>query len=179
MKTMNKEFYATKQDLSPGLQRIESEVIFQYVLRGMFSSPTPTIYFSVFDIPDLGVSRYGNAIGDDVFLVMEAGTEITVEEVPQRKGGILYDIGLMENPTAFGFQPGGQFGDKTIILGCVATATGNPTSLARSKWFWRVLSKGFKNVHGYYVGPEAYKLLEQRWRLTSATQSPPEFDLHL
>jgi hypothetical protein len=111
---------------------------------------------------------------------MERGADITVEEVPQEKGGVLYDISLVENPTTFAFKPAGQFGDKTIIVGSVDTATGDPTSIARCKWFWRGLSKGFKKVQGYYyVGPEAYRLLNQGWRLTAATQSPPEFDLRI
>jgi hypothetical protein len=143
----------------------------------MFSSPQPTIYFSALDIPDLGIARYGQ--GEDDYLVTEAGMEITVEEVPQEKGGVLYDIGLMENPTAFAFQPAGQFGERTIILGSVETATGDPTSIASCKWFWRELGKGFKRVNRYYVGPEAYRLLEQGWRLTEATQCPPEFDLRI
>jgi hypothetical protein len=179
MKTIQKQFYATRQDLLPGLQRLESEVKLQYVLMRMCSSSTPIGFFSAFDIPDLGVARHGHYISEDDFLVTEAGVEINVEEVPQEKGGVLYDIGLLENPTAFGFQPGGQFGDKTIILGSVATATGDPTSIACCKWFWRGLSKGFKNVKGYYVGPEAYRLLEQGWRLTLATQCPPDLDLRI
>lgn len=178
MKSIDKQFYATRQDLLPGLHRLESEVPLQYVLREMSPSPTPIIFLSALEIPGLGVTQYDQ--GGDVFLVMEKGTDITVEEVPQLKGGVLYDIGLAQNPTAFAFQPAGQFGEKTLIVGSVGTATGDPKSLALCKWFWRGLSKGFKKVQGYYyVGPEAYRLLEQGWRLTAATQSPPEFDLRI
>jgi hypothetical protein len=179
MKAIQREFYATQQDLLPALQRLESEIKLQYVLRGMFPSPTPTIYFSASDISNFGISRYGDSIGEDVFLVMGKGLDITVEEVPQEKGGVLYNIGLMENPMAFSFKPAGRFGEKTIIAGCVGTATGHSSSLALCKWFWRGLSKGFKKVNGYYVGPEAYRLLEQGWRLTAATQCPPEYDLRI
>jgi hypothetical protein len=145
----------------------------------MSPSPTPIIFFSAFEIPGFGVSRHGDYSGEDVFLVMEKGVEITVEEVPQQKGGVLFDIGLMENPTAFSFKPAGRFGEKTIIQGCVGTATGNPKSIASCKLFWRGLSNGFKKVNGYYVGPEAYRLLEQGWRLTPATQCPPDLDLRI
>jgi hypothetical protein len=179
MKTFQRQFYATRPDLLPGLQRLESEVKLQYVLRGMFPSPTPTVFFSALDIPDLGVARYGDYSHEQEWLVMEEGAEITAEEVPQAKGGVLYDIGL-ENRTAFAFEPAGQFGEKTIIVGSVGTATGDPTSLARCSWFWRGLSKEFKKVKGYYyVGPEAYRLLEHGWRLTLATQCPPDLDLRI
>jgi hypothetical protein len=179
MKTFQRQFYATRQDLLPGLLRLESEVKLQYVLMGMFTSPTLTGFFSASDIPDLGVARHGHYISEQEFLVTEVGVEILVREVPQQKGGVLYDIGLMANPTAFAFQPGGQFEDKTIILGSVDTATGDPTSLALCKRFWRALSKEFTRVQRYYVGREAYRLLEQGWRLTLATQCPPDLDLRI
>jgi len=174
-----KQFYATRQDLLPGILGLESEVKLQYVLRGMFSSPTVTGFLSASDIPDLGIARYGDYGHEQKWLVTEAGVEICVREVPQQKGGVLYDIGLMANPTAFAFQPAGQFEGKTIILGSVDTATGDPSSLALCKRFWRALSKGFRKVRMYYVGPEAYRLLEQGWRLTLATQRPPDLDLRL
>jgi hypothetical protein len=177
MKTIHKDFYATRQDLLPGLQRLESEVELQYVLREMSPSPTPIIFLSALDIPGLGVAHYGDYSHEQKWLVMEKWVEISVEEVPQHKGGVLYDIGLMQNPTAFAFQPAGQFEDKTIIQGSVDTATGDLKSIASCKWFWRALSQEFRKVQGYFVGPEAYRLLEQGWRLTAATQCPSEFDL--
>lgn len=179
MKEMEKQFYATRQDMLPALLRFESETKLQYVVRGMFSSPTPTGFDSASDIPDFGVAQHGDYLSEFDCLVTEAGVEIQVEEVPQRKGGVLYDIGLMANPTAFGFQPGGQFEDKTIIQGSVGTATGDPTSLALCKRFWRALSREFTKVQDYYVGPEAFRLLEEGWRLTPATQSPPDLDLRI
>jgi hypothetical protein len=163
----------------PGLERAESEVPLQYVLRGMFKSPAPTIYFSALDIPNFAISGDGHYIGADEFLVFKAGAEINVEEIPQNKGGVLYDISLMVNPTSFSFKPSGKFGENTIIEGDVNTATGDPTSIPFCKWFWRRLGAGFKKVDHCYVGPEAYRLLEAGWRLTKAAQCPPEYDLRL
>src|SRR5713226_8395569 len=111
MKSFQRQFYVIRQDLLPGLQRLESEVKLQYVQMGMLTSPTPTIHFSALEIPELGVARHGHYISEDDFLVTKAGVEITVEEVPQEKGGVLYDIGLMQNPPAVSCQPAGQFGD--------------------------------------------------------------------
>jgi hypothetical protein len=162
-----------------GLERAESEVRLQYVLFGMFKSPVPTIYFSASDIPGLGTSRYGDYSGEDTFLVFKAGTEINVEEIPQNKGGVLYEVGMLANPTAISFQPSTQFGEKTIIEGGVGTATAHPSSIPFCKWFWRRLGAGFKQVGIYHVGPEAYRRLETGWRLTAATQCPPEYDLRL
>ena len=179
MKSMSRQFYATRQDLLPGLRALESERRLQYVLEEMAPEPTPVIFRSAFEIPGLGVAEYGDYSGEHTFLVDEWGTRITMGETPQTKGGVLYEVSLATNPTAFAFQPAGRFGDRTLILGSVGTATGDPKSLALCKWFWRGLRKGFTKVQWYFVGPEAYRLLQQGWRLTTATQCPPEFDLRI
>lgn len=174
---IHKDFYATAADLLPKLRQLESEFQLQYALEGMYASPTPSVYRSATEIPGLGIARYGQS--EDAFLVSEAGLKINVEEIPQTKGGVLYHIGLIQNPTAFAFKPSGQFGEMTLICGSVDTATGDPISLARCKWFWRGLRKDFVKLKDYYLGPEAYQLLKQGWRLTVAAQCPPEFDLTL
>jgi hypothetical protein len=179
MKSFDKAFYATRPDLLLGLQAVESEGKLQYILTGMFSSSTPTVYFSAADIPDLGMARWGSAVAEAKHLVAEAGVEIYVERVPQNRGGILYCISLTANPTGFVFRPAGRFGDKIIIRGSVGAAMGHPKSLADCKRFWQTLHKGFKKVEDCYVGPEAYRLLEQGWRLTADIHSPPEFDLRI
>ncbi len=68
MKRIDKEFYSTRQDLLANLQRLELEIELQYVPMGMFRSPSPTIYFSASEIPNLGLSRYGESSGADDFL---------------------------------------------------------------------------------------------------------------
>jgi hypothetical protein len=179
MKSIHKEFYATPLDLLPGLIRIESGTKLQYVLRGLFPSPTPTGHFSAMDIPNIGLSQHGHYISEPSYLVAEAGAEILVEEVPQRNGGILYEIGLPRNPSAFVFQPAGLLRTDTVILGSVESAIDNLTSRTACAHFWRELSRGFVKIQDYYVGPGAYKLLEQGGRLTLAVQCPLNEDLRL
>ncbi len=130
MKSMSRQFYATRQGLLPGLRALESERRLQYVLEEMAPEPTPVIFRSAFEIPGLGVAEYGDYSGEHTFLVDEWGTRITMGETPQTKGGVLYEVSLATNPTAFAFQPAGRFGDRTLILGSVGTATGDPKSLA-------------------------------------------------
>lgn len=176
MKEMDKRFYATREDLIPAIQRIESARTLQYTLTGMFETPNPIRFASAFDIPDLGLSRYGDKIGDDWFLVMDRKETIYVEEVEQIAGGVLYDIGLMNNPTAFSFQPGGRFGDQTLIIGSVGTGTHDSSSLTLCKWFWNHLKREFVKVRDCYLGNEAHKMLKQGWRLTESSQSPSSYD---
>jgi len=63
--------------------------------------------------------------------------------------------------------------------GIVETATGNKTSLAMCKQFWEALHQGYVKVERYYLGPEAFRFLEQGGRLTPAVQCPRNMDLVL
>ena len=177
MKGFQKQFYATRRDLLPGILALEATERVCYALKGMFPKPEPVFYASVTDIPGFGISQHGDYNGGDDFLVTKPDTDFVVEEVPQLAGGMLYHMGLLENPTAFAFKPGGVYEDRAIITGSVDTATGDPDSLASAKQFWRSMSKGFVKIDGYHVGPEALQRLEEGWRLTPAMQCRPWRDL--
>jgi hypothetical protein len=179
MKPIHHEFFATRGDLLRGALRLESDVKVQYVLMGMFPSPTPTRYSSAAEFEDLGVARHGDYNSEPRYMVLDADAEIRVREEPQKAGGLLYAIDLKSNPAGFLFQPGGRYADRTIIRGAVGTATGDPTSVAACRRFWRELRRGFLAVHRFFVGPEAYQLLEAGGRLTPSVQCPPDLDLRI
>lgn len=179
MKTVHKEFFATREDFLPGIQQLESKEKLKYVLMGAFQSPTPACFYSASDIPDLGLSHYGHYISEQSFLVTYLNDEIIVQEQPQRKGEMLFAIDLRMNPTGFVFQPAGRYGENTIICGSLGTATGDFISLKLCKQFWREMSQDFTKIGEHYLGPRAYLLLQQGWLLTAATQSPPEFDIRI
>ena len=179
MKTFDKEYFATRRDLLPNLERLESDVKLQYVLEGMFQHPEPTVFAAAAKLPDLGVVKEGDYMATPSYLVTEAGKRILVKEIPQRAGGVLYEISLFRNITGFAFRPSGRFGRRTLIPGRVGTATGNKSSLALCQQFWRALSQGFVKVGRYHLGPEAYRLLERGVRLTPAVQCPPNRDVRL
>src|SRR5689334_3076151 len=122
------DFFATKADLTPGLERIESQHRFQYVLLRMSPSPAIEPIFSALAIEGLGIVHKNT--GEETYLVFDASTELKVREIPQRKGGVLYIVDLLGNPTGFGFRPGGLLEGEGLIRGSVGTATGNPVSIA-------------------------------------------------
>src|SRR5262249_54237335 len=107
MKSIQIDFFATRADLVPGLQRIESEHRLQYVLSGMFECSTPQRFSSALAIDDLGVAQYGHYIGEKAYLVADAELAIAAVGIPQTNGGVLYEIDLRTNPAAFIFAPGG------------------------------------------------------------------------
>jgi hypothetical protein len=176
MKSIQINFFATRADLVPGLEQVESEHSLQYVLSGMFECSTPQRFSSAFAIADLGIAHSGHYIAEKAYLVAEADLEIATVAIPQTSGGVLYEIDLRTNPRAFIFSPGGQFGRNTIISGRLGTATGDVKSLAACRMFADALMKGFTKLHRHYLGPAAVQLLDQGGRLTASIQSPPDFD---
>ena len=177
MKTFGREFFATRRDQLPNLLALESQVKLQYVLEGMFEHPEPTVFSSASELPDLGIAREAHYMQTPSYLVVAAGKRIAVNQEPQKAGGVLYAVDLRRNSTAFAFRPAGRYGRKTLIPGRIGT--GKQTALAACKQFWRALTKEYVKVGHYWIGPEAYRLLEQGTRLTPAAQCPPEMDVRL
>jgi hypothetical protein len=163
----SKDIFATRADLIPGLESIESKHNLQYVLFGMFKSSTIAPIFSALEIEDLGIAHHGDCNHEKSYIVADAATEIKLEKVHQRNGGVLYSVGLVVNPAAFVFRPGGMFEDRCLIGGHIGTATGDPTSIALWRAFVREVIRGFTRIHSYYIGPEALRLLDEGMRLTA------------
>jgi hypothetical protein len=179
MTAFDRQFFATRQDQLPGLLRLEAELKLQYALMGMFESREPTVFASAADLPDLGVVEDGHYMQTPCYMVLPKGKPIQIRTVPQKAGGVLYDVGLFINPTPISFRPSGRFGRQVIIPGRVDSKVGNKTSLALAQTFWQALTKGYVKVGRYAIGPEARQFLEQGGRLTPADQCPPDMDVVL
>lgn len=176
-KSMQFNFFATKDDLLPGVLAFEAEHRVHYVLWGLFDSPNFERYSSVADIPDFGRSIHGHS-AERGFIVMPADAELKVESVPQRRGGTKYSIDLTDI-CGFAFSPGGVYGDRFVIDGDVGVNMGTEESIKLCKEFIRKLRKGWTRIHSYYVGPQALQLMKEGYRLTSSIHSPESFDLRL
>jgi len=176
MKSIGFDFFATKEDLMSGIQAFEADHRVQYVLWGLFESPTFERYSSATEIPGLGRSIYGHR-GEKCFLVIPQDAELCIEAVPQRDGSTRYSVDLMNNFFGFAFKPGGVHEDRFIIDGSVGTRTGSQESINLCKDFIRKLRRGFTRIQSYYVGPQALRLMDEGYRLTPSIQTPESLDL--
>ena len=149
----------------------------RYAQTGLFDSRAPTEFIAGASLPNLGLAPSGDAVHEPAFLVISRNSAVVVEEVPQRKGGIKFAIDQFRNPDSAVFQPCGLYKDKVLIAGRIATTGATPAALALHQLMVREVTKGFRRVQSYWLGPEALVLFQAGARLTAGVRSPATYDL--
>jgi hypothetical protein len=172
-----RHFFATAADLRPGLQRFEDAFPVRYAQTGLFDSRAPTEFIAGASLPNLGFAPSGDAVHEPAFLVMTRNCAVVVEEVPQRRGGLKFAVDQLHNPASTVFQPCGLHQDKVLIAGSIATTGATPAALAIHQLMVRTVTKGFRRVQSYWLGPEALALFQAGARLTAAVRRPATYDL--
>jgi hypothetical protein len=187
-KSKSIHLYATRADLGSVIAAVESQRRLQYVQAGMFDSPEITLFASGLQIPNLGLAPSGDSNHEPFWLITDSGSRIEVKSVPQRRGGIRYGIDPELNPESVVLWPGGvfeghvkwrggEFNGGAVIAGQVGTAMFNPTSIELVNLFASAIRRQLKRIKSYFVGPEAERLLDAGYRLTSGITSSREIDL--
>jgi hypothetical protein len=152
----------------------------KYLLAGKSEIREPVTYDSLLDFPDLGTNFSGSHVIGPHFLVMDQSVEPVVETVPQQDGAVLYFLNQRQNATSIAFWPGGLYEEKNLVCGHINTASVAEDSLDLFRDFSRTVTKDFKKIGSYFVGPNALKLMSQGVRMvTISTKSPPEYDLRI
>ena len=170
--------FATRADLEPGVRAIESVRKLQYVLCGLFDSAALTAHGSLLEAEDLGVNRTGQHITGPCYLVADALRRIEVRVVPQRRGGTKYAVDQLDNPGSITILPGGLY-QNCLLAGQIGTIGTDDVALTLFRDYSQEVTRGFKKVKEYRVGPEAVKLLDRGTRLTTSAKSPSEYDLKI
>lgn len=187
-KSKSVHFFATKRDLELLLAAVESQRSLKYTQAGMFDVPGKNEFASGSQIPGLGLARSGDSNGEPFWLVTDAHAHVTVETVPQRRGGTRYGIDPGLNPESVVIWPGGEFAGRAkwpggefegraVIAGQIGTAMMNPISMELMNLFTREVRRHFNRIKSFFVGPEAEQLLDAGYRLTTSVKSPKEIDL--
>jgi hypothetical protein len=156
-----------------------------YVLCGMFEEETPTIIEAGTDIPNLGVSLTGISGNESTYLVVRAGTTVTVDPVPQNRGGVLYAVDQRMHPHSISLRPGGVYvgpssapaKEECVIAGDVGTGWNEDESLELYALFGKSIRKRFKCVRSNWLGPEAMRLWMNGARLTHDFRASRIYDL--
>jgi hypothetical protein len=165
METM---IFATRSDLIPGIQWVESRTELHYVRAGLYSKDEINelnVFDSLRNVEEIGYNTTGQYITGTQFLVVERKHRIRTETIKQRKGGYLFDVGPSKNPHSIIFQPNGIYQDSYLIRGNIGTVSESKESIELYGVFSKGIVKGFTRVKGWYVGPEALKLMASGVRL--------------
>ena len=173
--------FATRSDLMPGIEWIESQEDLHYVRAGLYNKDEINelnVLDSLGNVNEIGYNTTGQYVTGTQFLVVEKKYKIRIEKVKQRKGGYLYAVDTLKNPHSIIFQPNGMYQDSYLIKGTIGTVSESKKSIELYKFFSKGIVKGFTKIKGLYVGPEAMKLMESGVRLiTMHVQQSPEYDL--
>lgn len=112
-------YFATKADMESGLEKIESEVSIKYTRLGLFDSPEITEHETYKDLPDFGLSTQGTTNSQPIYLIYPSDFKVVPKEVPQRRGGIKYDVNDMnkEMEICFRFVPSREYEKACLIPG--------------------------------------------------------------
>jgi len=170
-------FFAMRSDLLLVLDKLEAKGRVKYTRCGRLDGPKSEIWKSAADLPKLGQATGDQHIACDPFLIMQENSPIRVETMTMLDGDDRFDADQRWNPDSVVFHPGGEWTDGALISGSFTTISKSqiPQSLMRA--VHSSIKKHFTRVQTFWVGPEALVAFRSGRRLTSAVQSPPEYDL--
>jgi hypothetical protein len=172
-------FFATAADLIPGLRRFEETLAVQYVLVGHFDSRSPTLFTTGKALPELGLAAAGDANRVPAFLVLAREAAVVCREIRQNSGGVVFAIDQLDNPDSTVFRAGGLKDECVLISGGIATTGVSPAAIELHRLMVRTVTKGFRRVQSFWLGPEAYAMFEAGAKLTHSVQMSRTYDLRL
>lgn len=177
-RALQEPFFATRSDMVPGIERIESERRLKYALCDEYDlSDVPTVS-SLLALDDLGSSRTGKAIDAPMFLVTPHDEPIKVETIERPRSKTRYAVTQEGNPRSIVIALSGLYQEAILVPGKVGSVSDHPEAIALYKYVVRELTRGFVKVRMYFVGPEALRMMDEGRRLvTIGIRSPPEYDL--
>ena len=170
-------YFAARTDLEAIFAIVEAKRPLQYVRAGMFDTPESVILSSGLQIPHLGLAPSGINVAEPFWLVTNANVNVQIKSVPQRRGGIRYGIDPGLNPESVVLWAGGVFENSAVIAGRIGTGVINPVSMELLNLFVRPIRRQFERIKSFYVGPEAERLFNAGYRLTTSVRSPKFGDL--
>lgn len=149
---------ATDSDIRAGLERVSRTLRVKYVHRGLFKSSSIAEYADYREIPELGANVALDTTRQNYYLVMDIDLKSAFRVVPQRRGGMLYAVDEVSNPTAMIVSFGGVYdADWLVVSQIMATSDWRSHELFRL--FRSASLKGFGRLSRYYVGPDAQERL--------------------
>src|SRR5438445_4410501 len=192
------QFFATKQDLVPALESIESVERLTFVEDRVYESAAIPTFNSVLALPELGkvASRRSPR-----YLVLPAGERVRLSRVVQigkrsefarplatalalavirpPGGKVTSTVRHWLYPTSIVFAPGGFWNPQVLVAGEIVTMHKTSASLDLYELFCREVVRGFTKVKSFEVGSEGLSLLKSGCRLTIDVKAGTVIDLVL
>lgn len=170
-------FFATRDDLMPGLERLDNTQSLEYLLKEELDDDLFVPRASLRDDPQLAVSTTGSPTTDADYIVYPQAHPLAVKKV-ERNGSVKYVP--QPSPESILFRPGGLHeGSGALVAGRLERGI-NPNAAGKllHDAFASEIFSGFKKVRGFFVGPAAYRALKDGRRLaTLGAKYSPDFDL--
>lgn len=169
---------ATAADWTPILHALEEILPIKYVESGLFPYPQPKAYSSYKELPLFGQARYGDAVQEPRYLVMNKESVVISRLVRLNTGETRYAADHENNPESVVFSPGGILDlPKAVVSGEVSKLSHLGASEVIFRAFAKLIRKHFRNIRAYWVGSEALSLKAEGYRLTSGVRNPLKYDL--
>lgn len=165
--------FATESDMVSGLEILEGDLEFKYIVPGLFDSPEVIEYSSYKELPNFGVSEKGSVEQMPRYQLVPIDTEVAAKEIPQRRGGVKFKV---ESDVCLYFKPPGIYQESFLIPGEFSPGEGEFSS-NMYKLFRKELTKKYHKINAYSVGPEAYQKLQFGIPLTPSYKAKPEMYL--
>lgn len=170
-------FFATRDDLLPGLERLESGHPVEYLLREELDEDFFVPRTSLRDEPQLGLSATGSPTTDPDYLVYPQAHPLGVKKI-ERNGSVKYVP--QSSSESILFRPGGLHEASGALVPGRLERGVNPSAAGKllHDAFASEIFAGFKKIRGFFVGPAAYRALKEGRRLaTQGAKQSPDFDL--
>ena len=170
-------FFATREDLLPGLERLEGGHPVEYLLKEELDEDLFVPRVSLCDEPQLGLSATGSPTTDPDYFVYPKAHPLAAKKI-ERDGEVKWVP--QSSPESILFRPGGLHEASGALVPGRLERGFNPN--AAGKLFHDVFASEifahFKKIRGFFVGPAAYRALKEGRRLaTQGVKQPPDFDL--
>jgi hypothetical protein len=171
-------FFATADDLRPGLAVAQESIPTEFLLQEMRDDRDLRVYESLADAPDFGRSLRGDVAGSPQYFLFRRGQVPKPRAVPQRRGGTKYVVDA--TPNCLILRCGGLHESTGAIVAGELQQPLEPSGRAVEMFhvYSTEMLRGFEKVALYWLGPEALRGFRAGQRLaTIGVRSPREYDL--
>jgi hypothetical protein len=171
-------FFATAEDLRPGLQAAEQAVPIEYLLQEMRDDRELTIFKSLLNAPGFGRSPDGKVSGSPQYFLFPRGCVPRPRAIPQRRGGTKYVVDATRECLIL--RCGGLHEPSGALVAGELQQPLDPSEHAVEMFelYSSAAFRGFQRVGPYWLGPQALRGFEAGQRLvTIGVRSPAEYDL--
>lgn len=168
--------YLTRSDWCAVMGALERQVPLRYVRYGLVDGELCS-WTSAAGIEDFGVAPTGDQASGPQFLLLPADVEPVARVAERRVQGERRVVDRQDNPQSVIVRPGGAFGALAVIVGEVPEVVGDAWSERVVAALRQEVRAFAKELHGFYVGPEALLRMRAGARLTPYVDGDTLYDL--